>query len=128
MAREAVRGWPRRIVHLVAIVFGWFVFFYWWYLVAVQHWNKTLIALIILVTLLVAPAITVAWVAHNLSLFRRKGPRLGAPRVAMEYLRDWNGREIVADWKALDDQGLIVVSVEGDRKIYAATVPPASGG
>ena len=33
-----------------------------------------------------------------------------------------------ADWKALDDQGLIVVSVEGDRKIYAATVPPASGG
>lgn len=128
MAREALRGWLRRLVHAVAILGGWFLFFYWWYVVAVQHWNKTLIALIILVTLIVAPTVTIAWVSHNLSLFRRKGPRLGVPKVAMEYARDWNGRAVEADWKSLGDAGLVVVTVEGDRKVYSASSPPPAAG
>jgi hypothetical protein len=128
MARDAVRGWPRRLIHIAALIGGWFVFFYWWYVVAVQHWNKTLIALIILVTLLVAPAITIAWVSHNLNLFRRKGPRLGVPKVAMEYARDWKGREVVADWKGLAEADFMVVTVEGDQKRYSASkLPPADG-
>ena len=120
MARDRLPGWPRRLLHAVLLIGGWALFFYWWYLVAVRDWNRTLIALIILVTLLVAPAVTLGWVAHNVNIFRRKGPRLGAPRVSFEYDRDWNGREVVADWKALGEESVVVVSVDEGRKHYAA--------
>lgn len=119
MARDRLPGWPQRLLHVVLLVGGWALFFYWWYLVAVRDWNRTLIALIILVTLLVAPAVTLGWVAHNLNIFRRKGPRLGAPQVSFDYERDWNGREVVADWKALADEGVVVVGVDEGRKRYS---------
>ncbi len=123
MSREALHGWPRRLLHLVAILAGWVLFFWWWYEVAVQHWNKTLIALIILVTLIAAPAVTGAWIVHNLKLYRRKGPRLGAPVVRIGYPRDWNGREVEADWGPLRESSVVVVTVDGGRKRYAAARP-----
>lgn len=119
MQRERLS--PLQVVgHLILVLAGWAIFLYWWYLVAVRGWAETQIALIIFVTLFVAPAITLGWVAHNLRIFKRKGPRLGAQRVAMDYERDWNQREVVADWAALGDAGVIAVTVDGDRKLYAA--------
>ena len=119
MVRERLDGWPRRLAHLLALLAGWALFFYWWYEVAVQDWNRTQVALIILVTLIVAPVITVTWVLHNLSIFRRKGPRLGVPKVSLEYPRDWNGRDIVADWGALAEAARVEITVVGGRKLYA---------
>lgn len=123
MSREPLHGWPRRLLHLAAILAGWVLFVWWWYEVAVQHWNKTLIALIILVTLIAAPAITGAWIVHNLNLYRRKGPRLGAPVVRIGYSRDWNGREVEADWGRLREASVVVVTIEGERKRYVADRP-----
>lgn len=129
MAREALNGWSRRLLHFVVVAAGWVLFVCWWYEVAVQHWNKTLIALIILVTLIAAPAITGAWIVHNLNLYRRKGPRLGAPVVRIGYSRDWNGREVEADWGRLRETSVVVVTVEGERKRYTAAAPgPAATG
>lgn len=126
MRRERLDSPLRRIVHLLALLAGWALFFYWWYEVAVQDWNRTQVALIIFVTLLVAPAITVGWVLHNLNLFRRKGPRLGVRKVPLEYPCDWNGREIVADWAALRDADLVEVTVQDGRKFYSAVDPLAA--
>lgn len=126
MRRERLDGWPRRLAHLLALLAGWALFFYWWYEVAVQDWNRTQVALIIFVTLIVAPVITIGWVLHNLNIFRRKGPRLGTPKVALEYPRDWNGREIVADWDALGDVARIEVTVDGGRKLYRPVDPDAA--
>lgn len=126
MRRERLDSRLHKLVHLLAILAGWALFFYWWYEVAVQDWNRTQVALIIFVTLVVAPVITVAWVLHNLSIFRRKGPRLGVPEVALEYQRDWNGREIVADWATLGAAGRIEVTVQGDRKLYTPVDPDAA--
>lgn len=120
MARERLAGWLQRLLHVLLLVGGWGLFFYWWYLVAIRDWDRTLIALVILVTLLVAPAVTLGWVAHNINIFRRKGPRLGAPQVTFDYRSDWNGREVDADWKSLAEEPVVVVSVEGSRKRYAA--------
>jgi hypothetical protein len=126
MRRERLDGWPHRIVHLLALLAGWALFFYWWHEVAVQDWNRTQVALIIFVTLVVAPVLTIGWVMHNLSIFRRKGPRLGVPKVALEYPRDWNGREIVADWATLAESGRIEITVDGDRKLYTRIDPDAA--
>jgi hypothetical protein len=120
MERERLQGPLTVLGHGITVVLGWVLFFYWWYLVAVRAWAQTEVALIIFVTLFVAPAITLGWVAHNLGIFRRKGPRLGVRRVAMEYERDWNQRQVVADWDVLADAGEIALTVAGDRKLYAA--------
>lgn len=120
MQRERLKGPLRILAHGLAVLAGWVIFFYWWYLVAVRSWAETEIAVIIFVTLIVAPAITLWWVFHNLGIFRRKGPRLGVRSVAMDYDRDWNQRTVVADWPALGEVGVIALSVAGDRKLYAA--------
>jgi hypothetical protein len=120
MQRERLKGPLIILGHGLAVVAGWVIFFYWWYLVAVRTWAETEVASIIFVTFIVAPAITLAWVVYNLGLFKRKGPRLGVPRVAMDYGRDWNQRVVVADWQALGEAGVIELTVAGDRKLYAA--------
>ena len=124
MQRERLSGWLQRGVHVVALLSGWALFFYWWYEVAVLDWNNTRVALIIFVTLVVSPVITIGWVLYNLNIFRRKGPRLGQPRIALDYERDWNQRTVVADWGALREAGLVTITVDGDRKFYTAEVPP----
>lgn len=126
MRHEPLDGWPRRILHAVVLAGGWALFFYWWYVVAVQDWNRTTVALIIFVTLVVAPAVTVGWVMHNLALFRRKGPRLQGPPVQIAYQQDWNGRTIVADWRRLGEARHVAVAIDGDRKTYSAMEPASA--
>lgn len=120
MQRERLKGPLRVVGHVILVVAGWVIFFYWWYLVAIRGWAETQVALIIFVTLFLAPAITLGWVAHNLGIFKRKGPRKGVPKVAMDYERDWNQRQVVADWAALGEAGVIALTVVDDRKLYAA--------
>ena len=120
MQRERLKGPLRVVGHVILVVAGWVIFFYWWYLVAIRGWAETGIALIIFVTLLAAPAITLWWVFHNLQIFKRKGPRLGVRPVAMDYDRDWNQRTVVADWETLGEAGVIALTVAGDRKLYSA--------
>lgn len=128
MQRERLKGPLRILAHVIVVLAGWAIFFYWWYLVAIRSWVETGIAMIIFVTLVVAPAITSWWIFHNLGIFRRKGPRSGERPVAMAYERDWNQRTVVADWDALGEVGVIVVSVAGDHKRYAAEAGPHGTG
>jgi hypothetical protein len=46
----------------------------------------------------------------------------------MDYARDWNQRQVVADWATLGEAGVIALTVVDDRKLYApetAAVEPA---
>jgi hypothetical protein len=120
MQRESLRGAWQRALHVAGVAAGWALFFYWWYLVAVADWNETDVALIIFVTLVVSPVLTLGWVAHNVDLFRRKGPRMALPTVSLQYEKDWNGRVVEADWAALRNADVIAVFAEGPRKRYVA--------
>jgi hypothetical protein len=126
MQRETLRSGWQRLLHLVGLAAGWILFVYWWYLVAINDWDETDVALIILVTLVVSPALTIGWVLHNRGIFRRKGPRMHQPQVALVYAVDWNGRAVQADWAALADAAVVAVTVDGPRKLYLAEVPAAA--
>jgi hypothetical protein len=123
MQRESLRSGWQRLLHLAGLAAGWALFVYWWYLVAINDWDETDVALIILVTLVVSPALTIGWVLHNRGIFRRKGPRMDQPRVAIDYVVDWNGRKVQADWAALADAAVVAVTVDGPHKIYQAEAP-----
>lgn len=113
-----LRGWPQRLLHLAALVVGWGLFFWGWHDVLGQHWDTTALVWLIGGSLVLFPALTIAWVLHNVGIHRRKGPRTGTRKVEETYRRDWNGREIAADFAALARASIVVIDVEGRRKVY----------
>jgi hypothetical protein len=115
-----LRGWPQRLLHLAALVVGWALFFWGWYDVLGQHWETTALIWLIVGSLVLLPMMTIAWVLHNVGIHRRKGPRTGVRKVDETYRHDWNGREISADFAALARASVVVIDVEGKRKVYRA--------
>ena len=115
-----LRGWPQRLLHLAALVVGWALFFWGWYDVLGQHWDTTALIWLIVGSLVLLPMMTIAWVLHNVGIHRRKGPRTGLRKVDETYRHDWNGREISADFAALARANVVVIDVEGKRKVYRA--------
>lgn len=120
LSSTPLRGWPQRLLHLAALVVGWVLFSWGWYDVLRQHWDTTALIWLIVGSLVLLPAMTFAWVLHNVGIHRRKGPRTGLRKVDETYQHDWNGREISADFAALARASVVVIDVEGKRKVYRA--------
>jgi len=120
LSSTPLRGWPQRLLHVVALAVGWGLFVWGWHDVLGQQWNTTALIWLIAGSLVLLPAMTIAWVLHNVGIHRRKGPRTGVRKVDESYRHDWNGREICADFAALTHSNVVVVDVEGKRKMYRA--------
>ena len=57
------------------------------------------------------------------ALHRRKGPRSHSVLLPADYAKDWNGREVKADWSALRTARIVVIEVEDGDKHYRAAGP-----
>jgi hypothetical protein len=115
-----LRGWPQRLLHLAALAVGWGLFFWAWHDVLDQHWETEFLTWLVTGSLVVLPLLTTAWVLHNVGIHRRKGPRTGVRKVDETYRHDWNGREVAADFAALARASVVVIDVDGKRKVYRA--------
>jgi hypothetical protein len=113
-----LRGWTRRLLHLAALAVGWGLFFWAWNDVLGQHWETEFLMWLVAGSVVILPLVTTAWILHNVKIFRRKGPRMASRKVEETYLHDWNGREISADFAALARAAVVVIDVEGKRKVY----------
>jgi len=120
LSSTPLRGWPQRLLHVVALAVGWGLFVWGWHDVLGQQWNTTALIWLIAGSLVLLPAMTIAWVLHNVGIHRRKGPRTGLRKVDESYRHDWNGREVSADFAALARASVVVIDVEGKRKVYRA--------
>jgi hypothetical protein len=100
------------------LIVGWGLFCWGWYDVLGQHWETQYLTWLVTGSLVVLPSITIAWVLHNVGIHRRKGPRTNLRDVDETYRQDWNGREIAADLGALARANIVVIDIEGDRKVY----------
>lgn len=115
-----LRGWPQRLLHFAALAVGWGLFSWGWYDVLGQHWETEFLKWLVTGSVVILPLVTIAWVLHNVGIHRRKGPRTGTRKVDEAYRHDWNGREISADFAALARASVVVIDVEGKRKVYRA--------
>lgn len=113
-----LRGWPQRLAHLAALLVGWGMFIWGWYDVLGQPWDTTALKWLIGGSVVVLPTLTFAWVLHNVGIHRRKGPRTSVRKVDETYRQDWNGREVSADMAALASASIVIIDVEGKRKVY----------
>ncbi len=115
-----LKSWRERVLHLAALAVGWALFFWGWYDVSRQPWDTTALKWLVGGSLVVLPLFTVAWILHNVGIHKRKGPRTRLRDVDETYRHDWNGREISADLATVRSAPIVVIRVEGGRKIYTA--------
>jgi hypothetical protein len=74
--------------------------------------------LAIVAVIIISLSITALWIAHNIKIFRRKGPRTNLRTVTFDRQKDFLGQDLVANWDSLVTSQKVCVSVRGDRKCF----------
>jgi hypothetical protein len=114
----------RRLLHALVIAAGWLIFAWSWHRVTAASPELGELRLLMLGALVVVPPLTLGWVAHNVGIHRRKGPRRSVTAVALRYDTDFNGRRIDADWSRLARARRIDIVVDGEHKRFVADERP----
>ena len=126
-ARRLPHAW-QEIAHIFFILFGWAVFIWLWWDVMQGQWDTAGFWWIVIGSILVVPAITVIWIFHNVSLYRRLGPRKSVRAVKEAYPVDFKGRQVDADWDALRNARFITIGADDTHKQFRAVteLPPST--
>ena len=122
----------RRVFHTLIAAAGWAVFAYWWTIVVgrVSPHEVRFTVLFVLGSFVLCILVTGAWVLHNLSIFRRRGPRTKLREVKLDYSRDPLGRTVrfEAPPAALLETPVVRTLVDRDNKSYRPMRPDAPTG
>lgn len=118
----AERRRRRHRAHAVIVVGGWLVLAAFW-VRAVSIADASVVTTILTVVgagLIGTLAVTLVWIAHNLRIHRRKGPRTTVPPVEERFTHDSVGRRLAADWEAVVASSLLRIAAGPDEKRYIA--------
>ena len=125
---QRLQGPLQRLWHLLIVVGGWVLFAWLWALAIANQEAPLGLQVLVVGTALLAPLITIGWVAHNVGIYLRKGPRRGLPAPQPRPRVDFNGRRIEADWDRLVQAAWVNVEIDGGVKRFVAvrsvTPPP----
>ena len=116
----------RRLLHLLLIAAGWALFIWGWLRVTAGRPELGELRVLMLSALLVVPVLTLGWVAHNVGIHRRKGPRRTVPAAPPRPAVDFNGRRLTADWASLVASRRIDIVLDGDAKRFVARDLPGA--
>ena len=102
-------GPTRRYLHSLVAGAGWAAFVWSWIAVLgrARGSEVTFTIAFLALSLTIIVSVTTLWVAHNVSLSRRKRLRVAT-------------RERVTPIGTLSEPGIVHVSLEGERKVYRA--------
>ena len=119
-AGSVERSTSRDLVHGVFLVGAWALILVLW--VRVLRGTSPDVLLLaggsVLVCGIGSVAATRVWIAHNVAIHRRKGPRGAVPEVALEYVHDGVGRAVAAAWPDVRAAGIVVVCASPARKVF----------
>ncbi len=107
------------LLHTLALIAGWGIFAWSWWLVSDQPRTTDDLRNLIVGAAIIMPTLTVAWILHNVGIHRRKGPRRAVAPVPLRYDIDFNGRRIVADWPTLQRARTVVIERSDGIKRFA---------
>jgi hypothetical protein len=120
IGRTPLAGRLQALVHVIAIVAGWGLFFWFWWRVAGQPWDSIDLQRLVIAAAVGFPLVSGAWILHNRGIYKRRGPRRAIPPGPMHYDADFNGRQVDSDWAALRAERQIEIALDGDVKRYRA--------
>lgn len=112
----------RRMLHLGIALAGWALFLYWWWLVLhdVTPDQMRFTGILIAATLALSMLLTIAWVFHNLRIFKARTNRTHVRPVVEDFSRDRRGREVKIEGSAaaLKSAPGIRIEIVGSEKTY----------
>ena len=115
-------GPVRRLVHLLIALAGWVLFVYWWWLVfhRLDPRQVRFTVIFILGTLVVCVGLTGLWAAHNIGIFKRRGPRLKVREARHDFARDRLGRSVsfTGGLERLREEPIVHIRLEHQGKVY----------
>jgi hypothetical protein len=124
LARQWLRLAPglRSAAQSALVALGWALFIASWIKVGRGVTGDTVVSTLLLVVgvTVLSLSVTILWIAHNLSIFRRKGPRTNARDIDFEFDKDFLGRDLDADWDVVGRSSKILVGVREDFKSFVA--------
>lgn len=121
MGGSRIRSKVRETIHLLATLFFWCLFGYWWGKVLPQTSAQDVFDALLLISLsiLCTVVLTLVWVRHNIRIFRRKGPRKGLPSVSEHCSVDRTGVPVVCPGaESLKHSRVVTISRQEDRKLF----------
>jgi hypothetical protein len=112
----------RSAAQSAVVALGWALFIAGWVKVGQGVTGGTVVSTLLLIVgvTVFSLTVTIFWIAHNVSIFRRKGPRTGARDIDFEFDKDFLGRDLDADWDAVGRSSKILVAVREDFKSFVA--------
>jgi hypothetical protein len=122
-----VAGPVRRAFHTLVSLAGWVLFVYWWWIVfrRVSPVEVRFTMWFIGLALVAIVLSTALWAAHNVRVFRRKGPRTKLREIAEDYSHDTVGRRVDMPGVPGDcaSAPLVIIRIVDGAKVYRL-VPP----
>jgi hypothetical protein len=105
------------------------LFLWWWWLVLGRTSLESvrLTGVFILGTLVLCVTMTGLWAAHNVAIYKRRGPRTRVRHVQFDFSRDRLGRPVSfgGPLEQMEIAPIVHIRLDNERKIYrtALTVP-----
>ena len=117
--RPTLSGPVHVLLHVLVVAIGWGIFGWsWWTVGFNQPFHPTVLTILILLTLIIVPAVTLYWVEHNRDIYVRKGQRRGVHSAPEIYQHDWRGRMVHAQFDALRHSPLVIIDSTPDDKYF----------
>lgn len=126
-------GTGRRLLHLLIALAGWALFLWWWWLVLgrTDPQEVRFTGIFILATLVLCVVMTGLWAAHNVAIFKRRGPRKRVRDVTYDFSRDRLGRVVSfgGPLEQMEIAPIVHIRLEHEGKVYrtAASVQASMG-
>lgn len=113
---------PRRayvFLHVLVVAIGWGIFGWsWWTVGFGQPFHPAVLATLIVISMVLAPLVTLLWVEHNRDIYARKGQRKGVHTLPENYRQDWSGRLVHARFDTLRDSQLVIINSTQEDKYF----------
>ena len=124
----ALGSWHVAATHALFIVLGWGMFAWSWVTVLSRPVQIENLLWLMGGAGVLVPAITLAWIMHNVGINRRKGPRRSGRATHLVYELDFHGRRIIADWDLLRSVQRIEISLneDGTKRYRASPASPSN--
>ena len=110
-------------MHTAFIVLGWVAFAGSWIIVLSRPIQTGNLWWLMGAASVLIPALTLAWIMHNVGINRRKGPRRAGRVTPLVYDLDFHGHRIVADWDLLRTAQCIEIGLNDAGEKWYRAVP-----
>lgn len=117
--RPTLSGPAHVFLHVLVVAIGWGIFGWsWWTVGFGQPFHPAVLATLIVLSIVIAPLVTLYWVEHNRDIYMRKGQRKGGRSIPENYQQDWTGRLVHAQFDALRHSQLVIINSTTDDKYF----------